>query len=96
MVKLIHTCTSCPAQWEGQDELGYWYYFRYRWDNLSIVKSNEPANYLNFDTSEEIKSVCGYTGNGYSGSMSEKELQELTADIIDWSGEIDRKGEAPE
>ena len=99
MIKLIHTCDACPAQWEGQDELGHWYYFRYRWDTLTVTKSKSPANYMDdnfFEEGEEVISVGGYTGNGYSGSMSEDELKILTSEIIDWSGELQRSRTAPE
>ena len=96
MVKLIHTCTSCPAQWEGQDELGYWYYFRFRWDRLQVYKSKSTINLFDYVDSEIIKTITGHTGNGYNGALSTEEMQELTSDVLDWSGDCQVKRDYPE
>ena len=39
IVKMIETCGGCPSQWDGWDDEGAYYYFRYRWGYLRIDKS---------------------------------------------------------
>ena len=41
MDKLQRTCIACPSQWECSDKKGHFYYFRYRWGCLKVLKSNK-------------------------------------------------------
>jgi hypothetical protein len=36
IVKMVETCGGCPSQWEGWDDEGAYYYFRYRWGYLRV------------------------------------------------------------
>ncbi len=38
ITKMVRTCFAAPSQWDGWDEEGFYYYFRYRGGSLTVEK----------------------------------------------------------
>lgn len=80
IVKMVRTCYACPAQFEGIDEDGYPYYFRYRWGLLSIRKGKKNKDIM---TAVKGKEVFSYNiGDELSGFMEYDELKKILKDVI--------------
>lgn len=79
--KLINTCESCPAQWEGKTDEGKMVYIRYRWGNLSVRISAEQSNDI-YEAVGGIEIFNQQLNDNLHGWLSYEELKTITADII--------------
>jgi hypothetical protein len=67
ITKMIETCGGCPSQWDGWDEDGAYFYFRYRWGYLR-VDSHDPDGRPTTIFGKEV-------GDGMDGVMSYEALK---------------------
>jgi hypothetical protein len=77
--KLLRTCESFPAQWEGRTKEGKRYYFRYR-SGFFYVRQCPVTTCL------EGPVVFEWDGpHGYAGEMTDEDMLKLTQNVFDWS-----------
>lgn len=79
--ELIHTCTACPAQWQGITTDGKHVYIRERWDNLSA------------GVGDTLREAVSHNNIYYAhipniGFLDYGTMQEYLAEYIDFS-EVD-------
>lgn len=72
LTKIEQTCSACPAQWDGFEEDGTYYYIRYRWGHLTVNRGAVNG--------EEIYSE--YIGGGLDGYMHTDEMFAHTGMIL--------------
>jgi hypothetical protein len=75
IVKVVRTCSACPAQWDMWDSFGFYYYVRYRHSVLRVYVAESEDDW--FKTAEapiiEEKLEPGDMG----GFLSYPELKEI-------------------
>ena len=71
--KIVKTCDSCPAQWEGITSDNRQIYVRYRWGCLS-VRVGPVGNMSEFAAVEGDEILFLDFHDEYHGSMSYKQL----------------------
>ena len=69
---IIKTCDACPAQWSGKTECGKYVYIRYR------------HGYFRAEIDEDVVTAAD-TGDPLDGWMSDESMQEMTAEVFDFS-----------
>lgn len=88
MVRLVRTCTACPAQWDAWDSRGQQYYIRYRHGQFTVDAVSGP-NWVT-DRSEVRKIIDLDYGHEDGGWMDETELFDLTDDMFVWDVQVER------
>ena len=90
--KIIQTCIACPSQWDMWDAGGIEYYVRYRWSNLSVVKSykKEPDGSY-WDEGIFYKKIPEDDDNNFEGWMTTDELIDHLKEIFDFSDVKERR-----
>jgi hypothetical protein len=68
IVKLVQTCSACPAQWEGELEDSRAIYIRYRWGSLGFGVGVTLSDAI--DDCEYVKEI----GEQFDGFIPEDEL----------------------
>lgn len=71
IVKMVRTCVACPSQWDGWDENGTYFYFRYRHGILRVDREEERGV-----SKKEI-------AQGPDGFMTYDELKGHLKDVMD-------------
>jgi predicted metal-binding protein len=69
--KMIKTCHACPSQWDGWDGDNEYYYFRFRYGNLTV--QDEAGTYVYSET----------ISDSFDGTLSFEQLKsQLKSQII--------------
>ena len=84
IVKMVETCGGCPSQWDGWDDEGAYYYFRYRWGYLRIDKAPKQDEWVSglaitygADPGSSETIFGQQVGDGLDGIMDYDELAGL-------------------
>jgi hypothetical protein len=83
ITKMTETCGGCPSQWDGWDEDGAYYYFRYRWGYLRVDRSPTEEDWdsplavaYGAEPSGKCETIFGeQVGDGFDGIMSYEALK---------------------
>lgn len=87
IVKMHELCFACPSSWEGWDDEGTYYYFRFRWGFLRVDRAPTEGDWqspiaLAFGAQPNGKNETIYgeqISDGLDGILSYDELQERLA-----------------
>lgn len=89
ITKMVPTCFGCPSQWDGWDDEGAYYYFRYRWGYLRIDKAPKQEEWVSglavaygADPGPTTTIYGEQLGDGLDGILSYSDLQEHVRDIM--------------
>lgn len=89
IVKMVETCGGCPSQWDGWDDQGVYYYFRYRWGFLRIDKAPKQEEWVSglavaygADPGPTETIFGEQIGDGMDGIMSYEELDRAVAGFM--------------
>jgi hypothetical protein len=77
IVKMTQTCCACPSQWDGWDESGAYYYFRYRHGYLR-VDAHDPDHRATTLFGKQI-------GDDMDGFMSYEALKSHLNGVLEFS-----------
>lgn len=69
IVKMKEICFACPSSWEGWDEKGMYYHFRYRWGTLRVDQAISLE-----DWQSPVSLSFGATPNGKCETIYEEQL----------------------
>jgi len=77
ITKMTETCGGCPSQWDGWDEDGAYFYFRYRWGYLRVDTAPTEKDWTYGGTpSGKCETIFGkQIGDGMDGIMSYEALK---------------------
>jgi len=63
ITKMIETCGGCPSQWDGWDEGGAYFYFRFRHGYLRVDAHDpdgRPYTILGKEVGDSMDGIMGY------------------------------------
>jgi hypothetical protein len=84
IVKMHGLCFACPSSWEGWDEEGTYYYFRFRWGFLQATTKTDwqspIALAFGAQPNDRNETIYGeQISDEFDGMMSYEDLQECLA-----------------